>query len=408
MGGTAVAVACHASAVAWLVSDARVLASAEVAETRSERRRGLLHRDGLDGAMVITSCRWVHTIGMRFPLDVAYVDDAGTVVKTVRMPRHRVGWPVTKAAWVIEAEAGAFERWGLHVGDVVELRDAAGDRPATITVADAAPSPGRLVLVGTPIGNLGDLSPRAIEALAGAGLVCCEDTRRTGRLLQHAGVTAARLAVCNEHTELARIGEVLDVLGEGARRGRRHRRRDAGHQRSGRAAGAGRARRRLRGDRRARADGVRAALVTSGLPAGRFVFEGFLPRSGRARRERLDELAGEARTIVLYEAPHRVCARSPTSPTRSAPTGASTVARELTKLHETVVRGTLGDVDLGTPRGEYVLVVDGRPARRRAARRRRDPEALRAELAAGASRRDAAAAVAARLGVPAVWRTTSR
>ena len=113
--------------MAWLVSDARVLASAEVAESRSERRRGLLQRDGLDGAMVITSCRWVHTLGMRFPLDVAYVDDAGTVVKAVRMPRHRVGWPVTKATWVIEAEAGAFERWGLHVGDVVELRDGAGD-----------------------------------------------------------------------------------------------------------------------------------------------------------------------------------------------------------------------------------------------------------------------------------------
>jgi uncharacterized membrane protein (UPF0127 family) len=112
-------------AVAWLVSDARVLASAEVAETRSERRRGLLRRDRLDGAMVIQSCRWVHTIGMRFPLDVAYVDEAGTVLKTVRMPRQRVGWPVSKSSWVIEAEAGAFERWGLRVGDVVELR--AGD-----------------------------------------------------------------------------------------------------------------------------------------------------------------------------------------------------------------------------------------------------------------------------------------
>ena len=107
-----------------------MLASAEVADTRSERRRGLLHRDGLDGAMVITSCRWVHTMGMRFPLDVAYVDEAGTVVKTVRMPRHRLGWPVSNASWVIEAEAGAFERWGLRVGDVVELRDAGVDEGA--------------------------------------------------------------------------------------------------------------------------------------------------------------------------------------------------------------------------------------------------------------------------------------
>lgn len=79
--------------------------------------------------MVITSCRWVHTVGMRFALDVAYVDAADTVVKIVRMVPHRVGWPVTQASWVIEAEAGAFERWGLHVGDVVELRtvDVAAD-----------------------------------------------------------------------------------------------------------------------------------------------------------------------------------------------------------------------------------------------------------------------------------------
>jgi uncharacterized protein len=118
---------CHASRVAWLVSETRVLASAEVADDRATRRRGLLKRDGLEGALVITSCRWVHTIGMRFPLDVAYVDRDGTVVKAVRMARHRVGFPVPKATWVIEAEAGAFARWGLQVGDVVELRDGAGE-----------------------------------------------------------------------------------------------------------------------------------------------------------------------------------------------------------------------------------------------------------------------------------------
>jgi uncharacterized membrane protein (UPF0127 family) len=117
----------HASAVAWLVTDARVLASAEVAADRAARRRGLLHRDGMEGAMVLTSCRWVHTLGMRFPVDVAYLDDEGNVVKAVRMPRYRVGLPVPKASWVIEAEAGAFERWGLQVGDVVELRTASDE-----------------------------------------------------------------------------------------------------------------------------------------------------------------------------------------------------------------------------------------------------------------------------------------
>lgn len=109
--------------VAWLVSDARVLASAVVAKTRSERRSGLIGRDGIEGAFVIPACRWVHTIGMRFPLDVAFVDSEGVVVKMVRMRRWRIGAPVKHAEWLIEAATGAFERWGLSVGDVVELRD---------------------------------------------------------------------------------------------------------------------------------------------------------------------------------------------------------------------------------------------------------------------------------------------
>jgi uncharacterized membrane protein (UPF0127 family) len=106
-----------------LVSDARVFASADVASNHSARRNGLLGRDGFEGALVLRPCRWVHTIGLRFPLDVAYLDDQGVVVKAVRMSRHRVGIPVWKARTVVEAEAGAFERWGLKVGDVVEVRD---------------------------------------------------------------------------------------------------------------------------------------------------------------------------------------------------------------------------------------------------------------------------------------------
>ena len=111
------------SGVAWLVSEARVLASADVAETSRQRRNGLLGRDGLDGAFVITSCRWVHTLGMRMPIDVAFVDGDGVVIKMVRMKRWRIGVPVKQASWLIEASTGAFERWGLSVGDVVELRD---------------------------------------------------------------------------------------------------------------------------------------------------------------------------------------------------------------------------------------------------------------------------------------------
>jgi hypothetical protein len=110
--------------VPWLVTDdARVLASAEVADAHHARRRGLLGRDHLDGALVLRPCRWVHTLGMRFPLDVAFLDGDGTVVKTMQMHQHRVGVPVWRASTVVEAEAGAFARWGLRVGDVVEVRD---------------------------------------------------------------------------------------------------------------------------------------------------------------------------------------------------------------------------------------------------------------------------------------------
>ena len=108
--------------MAWLVSDARVLASAEVAAGHAAKRTGLLGRDGLEGAFVLQGCRWVHTIGMRFPLDVAYVAADGTVLKIVHMERYRIGAPVPKASWVIEAAAGAFDRWALAVGDPVELR----------------------------------------------------------------------------------------------------------------------------------------------------------------------------------------------------------------------------------------------------------------------------------------------
>jgi 16S rRNA (cytidine1402-2'-O)-methyltransferase len=259
---------------------------------------------------------------------------------------------------------------------------------------------GRLVLVATPIGNLGDLSPRAVEALRSSDLICCEDTRRTGRLLQHAGVPAARLAVCNEHTEPARIAEVLATLGEGG---------DVAVVTDAGTPGITDP-----GERLVRAaidagfevtsvpgpTALVTALVTSGLPTGRFVFEGFLPRSGRARQERLAELATERRTLVVYEAPHRVERTLADLAESLGGDRRVVVARELTKLWETVVRGTLGTVRLDQPRGEYVLVIAGAP----------DPDArpdddairdaIREELATGATTRDAAAGVARRLGVP--------
>jgi 16S rRNA (cytidine1402-2'-O)-methyltransferase len=258
---------------------------------------------------------------------------------------------------------------------------------------------GRLVLVATPIGNLGDLSPRAVEALRTAALICAEDTRRTGRLLAHAGVRGVPLAVANEHTEAARVADVLEVLAEGA---------DVALVTDAGTPGISDP-----GERLVRAVldagydvstvpgpvAAVAALVISGLPAGRFVFEGFLPRAGRARRERLAELAAEPRTIVLYEAPHRVVATVRDLAAALGDDRAVVAVRELTKLYETTVRGTLGALDLGSPRGEYVLVVAGRPADDRPPDDDAIRDALRAELMAGASTRDAATAVARRLAV---------
>ena len=116
--------------MAWLVSGARVLASAEVAGERTSRRRGLLGRESFEGALVIERCRWVHTMGMKFPIDVAYLDEWGRVLKIEHLKPHRVSAPVKAARTVVEAESGAFERWGLHTGDQVEIRTT-GDDPET-------------------------------------------------------------------------------------------------------------------------------------------------------------------------------------------------------------------------------------------------------------------------------------
>ena len=111
----------------WLVRDGQVLATLDIAESRADRRRGLLRRDTIEGALLLRPCRAVHTIGMRFPLDVAFCgepDDEGflPVVAIRRMGRHRLGLPAPRATSVIEAAAGAFGRWGLAVGDKLEIR----------------------------------------------------------------------------------------------------------------------------------------------------------------------------------------------------------------------------------------------------------------------------------------------
>ena len=109
--------------LAWLVTDGRVLASANIANERASRRKGLSGQTHIEGAFVIPNCRWVHTFGMRVPIDIAYLDTDGNVIKTVQMSKMRLGAPVWNARTVIEAEKGAFARWGINVGNKIEVRD---------------------------------------------------------------------------------------------------------------------------------------------------------------------------------------------------------------------------------------------------------------------------------------------
>ncbi len=263
--------------------------------------------------------------------------------------------------------------------------------------------PGALVLVGTPIGNLGDLSPRAAAALAGADVVCCEDTRRTGKLLTLAGIERRPLVVVNEHTEQREIPRVLSRLARGERvalvsdagmPGIS----DPGERLVAAAVAAGHPVEVVPGP-----SASLAALVVSGLPAGRFVFEGFLPRKGSGRSERLAAVAAEPRTTVLYEAPHRLARTLADLAAACGDTRRVVVAREITKLHEEVWRGTLAGAVAWAgerePPGEMVIVLAGAPE----AAPPGDADvlaAVRDELAAGATARDAAKAVAARLSVP--------
>jgi len=260
-----------------------------------------------------------------------------------------------------------------------------------------------LVLVGTPIGNMADLSPRAIEELSTVDLICCEDTRRTGRLLQLAGIERRPLLMVNDHNEAERCEDVVQRVAAGERvavvtdagmPGIS----DPGERLVAAVVAAGLVVEVVPGP----SAGI-AALVASGMATGRFVFEGFLPRKAMARSARLTSLAAEPRTLVFYEAPHRIRATLVDLAEAFGPARRVAVARELTKMYEAVWRGSMeeavGWADATPPRGEIVLVVDGAPAAT-------EPtntdvvEALRQSLAAGGSNRDAVAAAVDQLGVP--------
>jgi 16S rRNA (cytidine1402-2'-O)-methyltransferase len=264
---------------------------------------------------------------------------------------------------------------------------------------------GKLVVCATPIGNLEDASPRLARALAEADLVACEDTRQTRKLLTHLGVTT-RMTSYHEVGEKERAKELAERVAGGL-----HLAlvtdagmpavSDPGYLLIGACLERGVAVEVVPGP-----SAAMAALVVSGLPTDRFCFEGFLPRRPGQRDRRLQELAAEPRTMVFFEAPHRVLATLEAMAAAFGPDRAAAAVRELTKVHEQVLRGPLGEVrerlaDQG-PRGELTLVVGGLPAG--ASRPAAKPAELAAEVGrlveGGTSTRDAVTAVAEATGTP--------
>jgi 16S rRNA (cytidine1402-2'-O)-methyltransferase len=261
---------------------------------------------------------------------------------------------------------------------------------------------GTLFVVGTPIGNLGDMTPRARETLARVALVAAEDTRRTGRLLAGLDIRKPMLSFFegNERDRVAQIlprlkgGEEVALVTDGGMPGVS----DPGFLLVRAAAAEGIDIRVIPGP-----SAAIAALVVSGLPTDRFVFEGFLPRREGERVRRLDELAKDPRTIVCFESPARLRAMlrdllGTMGDRRLA------VARELTKLHEEVMRGTTSEILAGLRdgdlRGEVVVVIAGSPAVPAG-----DVSGLVHEVtelvASGMRKREAAHEVAGRYGVSA-------
>lgn len=231
-------------------------------------------------------------------------------------------------------------------------------------IALNAQAPGILHVVATPIGNLGDFSPRAVETLKSVAAICAEDTRRTRPLLQQFGIDTPLIAL-HEHNEdeiasrlvaRLRIGESLALVSDAGTPLVS----DPGYRlvRAAREAG-------IRISPVPGAAALIAALSVAGLPSDRFVFEGFLPAKAGARRERLQALAGESRTLIFYEASHRIVEFLDDAASAFGAERPAVVARELTKLFETVLDGPLGEVrsrieqDPNQQKGEFVVLVEG-------------------------------------------------
>jgi 16S rRNA (cytidine1402-2'-O)-methyltransferase len=259
---------------------------------------------------------------------------------------------------------------------------------------------GRLLVIATPIGNLADLSPRAREALAHADVIAAEDTRHTGALLSAAGITTPLLSL-HEHNESERAPALLARLAAGhtvalVSDAGTPLLSDPGFELVRAAARAGFAVSALPGP-----SAITTALAVAGLPTDRFCFEGFLPPRPPERRRALAALAQEPRTLVFFEAPHRIAAALQDLAAELGAERQAIVAREMTKAHETVYRGTLAELaeragrEDNFARGELTVVVHGAPAQAGGVDQpllRRAVQLLGAELPPGR-----AAAIAAQL-----------
>lgn len=224
---------------------------------------------------------------------------------------------------------------------------------------------GTLYIVGTPIGNLKDMTERARETLARVQVIACEDTRRTGKLLRTLQIDSrARLVSYFEGNERRRIPLLLEDLRAGrdvalVSDGGMPSFSDPGYRMVRACLDAG-----IDVDVIPGPAAAVAALVVSGLPTDRFSFEGFLPKKPGARRGRLEELAGDPRTLVLFESPQRLAALLGEAAEVLGPDRRAAVARELTKMHQEVRRGTLRQLADETPeevKGEVTVVIGGAP-----------------------------------------------
>lgn len=267
---------------------------------------------------------------------------------------------------------------------------------------------GTLHVVATPLGHLDDLSARARTTLAASSLIACEDTRRTAKLLARCGIERPMIAV-HKFSERERLDQVLAVLERGedvalVSDGGTPGLSDPGALLVAAAAGAG-----IRVSPVPGPSAAAAILSVSGLPGDRFVFEGFLPPRAGERRNRLRALADEPRTLVIYEAPHRVKA---TLHDMAGVLGARAVVlgRELTKIHETILRGSAAEIlarlDDGEVKGEIAMAVAGYDGAVPAADDAVDAAWASALAGAGGDTRAALKAAAKALGIkkPELWR----